>query len=176
MHRKITAFTLIEMLIVIVIIGILAAALIPRLQSIQSRARDVKRKTDLKQIYNANEIYQMDRWVYPHSGYWIFSSTPSTWMTWLIGTYLSSVPIDPINNGVSPFDTWYYAYRYLNVYGEWYYTMGAQLENKQDQDRCGVKSYYYWPWSLQTRYGPGNHDWLAQAYLYDPNNVKNGKH
>lgn len=43
-------FTLIEMLIVIVIIGILAAALVPRLQSVQSRARDTKRKADLHAI------------------------------------------------------------------------------------------------------------------------------
>ena len=57
-------FTLIEMLIVIVIIGILAAALVPRLQSIQSRARDTKRKTDLKTIYNANEIYLLDNTSY----------------------------------------------------------------------------------------------------------------
>ena len=53
-------FTLIEMLIVIVIIGILAAALIPRLQSVQGRARDTKRKVDLKSIANVNEIYRLD--------------------------------------------------------------------------------------------------------------------
>lgn len=59
------AFTLIEMLIVIVIIGILATALIPRLQSVQARARDTKRKTDLRNIYNANEIYFIDNGAYP---------------------------------------------------------------------------------------------------------------
>ena len=54
------SFTLIEMLIVIVIIGILAAALVPRLQDVQGRARDTKRKADLRTIYNANEIYLLD--------------------------------------------------------------------------------------------------------------------
>ena len=54
------AFTLIEMLIVIVIIGILAAALVPRLQDVQSRARDTKRKADIAQITNAILIYNTD--------------------------------------------------------------------------------------------------------------------
>ena len=61
------AFTLIEMLIVIVIIGILAAALVPRLQSVQSRARDTKRKADMRQLFNANEVYYNDNGKYPRA-------------------------------------------------------------------------------------------------------------
>ncbi|MEI7477518.1 MAG: prepilin-type N-terminal cleavage/methylation domain-containing protein [bacterium] len=59
-RTKKKAFTLIEMLIVVVIIGILAAALIPRLQSVQARARDTKRKADLHQIGTAFAIYKED--------------------------------------------------------------------------------------------------------------------
>lgn len=59
-RMKKKAFTLIEMLIVIVIIGILAAALIPRLVSVQGRARDTKRKADLQQIGTALAIYKLD--------------------------------------------------------------------------------------------------------------------
>ena len=48
------------MLIVIVIIGILAAALVPRLQDVQGRARDTERKTDIASIHNALLIYNTD--------------------------------------------------------------------------------------------------------------------
>jgi len=68
MQKK--SFTLIEMLIVVVIIGILAAALIPRLASVQARARDTKRKADLHQIGVALGIYKQD-----HGGYDNFGGT-----------------------------------------------------------------------------------------------------
>lgn len=48
------------MLIVVVIIGILAAALIPRLQTVQARARDTKRKADVTQIGSALAVYGSD--------------------------------------------------------------------------------------------------------------------
>ncbi len=58
------AFTLVEMLIVIVIIGILAAALIPRLTGVQSRARDVQRTANLREISTALSTYQLDNGSY----------------------------------------------------------------------------------------------------------------
>lgn len=53
-------FTLIEMLIVIVIIGVLASALIPRLGSARGKANDVARKADLQQIATALISRQLD--------------------------------------------------------------------------------------------------------------------
>ena len=52
------AFTLVEMLIVIVIIGILIAALLPRLQGAQSMARDTSRRTALSQLQAGIVAYQ----------------------------------------------------------------------------------------------------------------------
>ena len=88
-------FTLIEMLIVIVIIGILMAALIPRLSSARGRANDVARKSHLNQVATALISYQIDHGKFP------VCPTPTKGCTLddikndLIGAGLSSVPTDP---------------------------------------------------------------------------------
>ena len=57
------------MLIVIVIIGILAAALIPRLTGIQARARDTARIADIRNSSIAIESYHADHGSYPIAVY-----------------------------------------------------------------------------------------------------------
>ncbi|MEI7562523.1 MAG: prepilin-type N-terminal cleavage/methylation domain-containing protein [bacterium] len=64
--NKKRAFTLIEMLIVIVIIGILAAALLPRLTNARARANDLARKANLRQIATALMMYQSDKGSFPN--------------------------------------------------------------------------------------------------------------
>jgi len=86
------SFTLIEMLIVIVIIGILAAALVPRLQSVQSRARDAKRKADLNQLNTAMQIKYGDRNSLPAS---VGRITTGTHAYLELTGYMTSVPLDP---------------------------------------------------------------------------------
>lgn len=89
-------FTLIEMLIVIVIIGILAAALIPRLSSARGRANDVARKADLAQLANALLSYQIDRGQFPTS--WTTCADGcalNVIKTDLITAWMSSIPEDP---------------------------------------------------------------------------------
>jgi len=88
-------FTLIEMLIVIVIIGILAAALIPRLASARGRADDVARKADLAQVAAALVSSQIDKGTFPSCSN---SSQPCSLnnISWdLISAGMSSVPTDP---------------------------------------------------------------------------------
>ncbi len=83
-------FTLIEMLIVVVIIGILAAALIPRLQGVQGRARDVQRKTGLSQIGQGMGVARQDSKSF--SGLIVGGVAASSA---LVPDYLASIPSDP---------------------------------------------------------------------------------
>ncbi|MFA7277374.1 MAG: prepilin-type N-terminal cleavage/methylation domain-containing protein [Candidatus Gracilibacteria bacterium] len=58
-------FTLIELLIVIVIIGILAVGLVPKVIDAPKKARDTVRKTNINNIKIAVESYYADKGFYP---------------------------------------------------------------------------------------------------------------
>ncbi len=170
-HRK--SFTLIEMLIVIVIIGILAAALVPRLTSVQGRARDTKRKADLRQIAQALEIYKGDNSKYPLPAGCTYYGTGggppkcyqfsynagqpyAHYIAGITGVYISSLPTDPRNTVDLVLWQALWTGRYIYYYGNVYesnihsYDLVALLENKNDPDRCELNSSaykrrYWWP-------------------------------
>lgn len=66
-------FTIVELLIVIVIIGILAAITITAYNGVQQRARDTQRKADLAQIAKSMQLYYVD-----YNDY-VRSSCPAGW-------------------------------------------------------------------------------------------------
>ncbi len=90
-------FTLIELMIVIAIIGILAASLSPSLNRYIQRWRDAARISHVKDISNALGTYFSDYEQYPTSALWCLDSAKLT------SNYLQKFPQDPkgvtYNNG-----------------------------------------------------------------------------
>lgn len=65
LKRKESGFTIVELLIVIVVIGILAALVITTFSGIQRKARDSERITDIKSIHGQLEAYHAQNGYYP---------------------------------------------------------------------------------------------------------------
>src|SRR3990172_7752639 len=117
-------FTLLEILVVISIIGMLAALSLPNFMSTRARARDAQRKSDLKQIQKALELYKLDQSppLFP-------LTLPNPGDLWLEGpnTYMSKFPGDP----AAPY---YYSVDNATLT----YTLAACFENaaNPDGDAC----------------------------------------
>lgn len=63
--NKQQGFTIVELLIVIVVIGILAALVITTFTGIQQKARDTERETDIKALQGQIEAYYAQKGNYP---------------------------------------------------------------------------------------------------------------
>ena len=87
LNKSFKGFTLVEVLIVIIIVGILIAALLPRLQGTQARARDTARQGHINQIGSAVALYRADNVSTSVTGQVTTSSAFSG--------NLSSIPTDP---------------------------------------------------------------------------------
>lgn len=94
-----TSFTLTELLIVVSIIGILAAIVIPSLLNALVRAKIARAVSDIHSLASAQEQYRLDQSGYPPLGVVQaarkttgFASLP--WLTSPI-PYLAMIPIDP---------------------------------------------------------------------------------
>lgn len=63
--RKMKGFTLIEIMVVVVILGILASLIVPRLMSRPDEAKVVKARQDVLALESALELYKLDNGFYP---------------------------------------------------------------------------------------------------------------
>lgn len=88
-------FTLIEVLVVVVILGILAAVVVPRLMDRPDEARIVRATQDIQAVVTALNLYRLDNYTYPttQQGLQALSQEPPGVQNWR--QYLERVPTDP---------------------------------------------------------------------------------
>lgn len=103
-------FTIIELLVVIVIIGILVALTLPNLFSAQARGRDTDRKNELKNVQQKLETYFGDNDAYP--------------ATMTDAGVSADEQVGPRTD----------AYTYTVAVDSQSYTLSANLENVDDKD------------------------------------------
>lgn len=103
--KKLAAFTLIELMVVIVILGILAAFVVPRITKRPEDAKVTKAKIEISNIEQALELYYLDTGTYPttEQGLQALIEKPSGGdipENWKEGGYLAKrkLPVDPWGN------------------------------------------------------------------------------
>ncbi len=102
-------FTLIEIMVVVVILGILAAVVVPNIMSRPDDARITKAKQDIRVLESQLNMYKLDNYVYPSTqqGLDALVTKPGgepEARNYRSGGYIKSLPKDPWGN----------AYQYLN--------------------------------------------------------------
>lgn len=93
-------FTLIEVMVVVVILGILAAIVVPKVMDRPDAARITKAKQDIRALESALNLYRLDNYNYPSTdqGLEALVSKPSGSpepRNWKNGGYLDRLPRDP---------------------------------------------------------------------------------
>ena len=96
------AFTLIELLVVIAIIGILAAMILVAVSGARAKARDARRKSDLRSVKSALAQYFTDNDTYPSTAAnhaWEGLPLPTV----LTAQYIKNIPTDPNASTTTPY-------------------------------------------------------------------------
>lgn len=100
-HQK--GFTLIELMVVIVILGILSGVIVPRIMDNPDKARIAKARHDIAALESALDIYRLDNYVYPTTDQGLEAlvkqpegePAPTNWKQ---GGYIKKLKKDPWGN------------------------------------------------------------------------------
>jgi general secretion pathway protein G len=116
-------FTLIEIMVVVIIIGLLAAVIVPQVIDKVDQARITKARSDIQGLETALQMYRLDNSKYPTTdqGLQALMTQPTdpSIRHWRVGGYLQRVSKDPWGAE--------YQYVYPGTHGKEYdlYTLGA---------------------------------------------------
>jgi general secretion pathway protein G len=107
--KRAAGFTLIEIMVVVVILGILAAIVVPRIMDRPDQARIIKAKQDIRVLHSALDLYKLDNFRYPTTdqGLEALVQKPTSVPEpphWRESGYIDRVPKDP----------WGQPYQYLS--------------------------------------------------------------
>ncbi len=96
-------FTLIELMVVLVILGVLAAIIAPKIMDRPDEARIIAAKQDISSLVQALKLYRLDNIRYPSTeqGLQALVTKPSIEpipTNWKSGGYLERLPKDPWGN------------------------------------------------------------------------------
>jgi general secretion pathway protein G len=108
-NSRATGFTLIEVMVVVVILGILAAVLVPKVMDRPDEARKVKASQDIRALEAALNLYKLDNYDYPTTDQGLEALVSSPGIppepaNWKEGGYIDRLPTDP----------WQQPYQYLS--------------------------------------------------------------
>jgi len=97
---SVPGFTLLEVLVVVAILGILAAIVVPRIMDRPDEAKRVAAKADVAALVQALKLYRLDNGFYPSTdqGLGALVQRPTTQPApnnWKQGGYLERLPKDP---------------------------------------------------------------------------------
>lgn len=92
-----SGFTLIEIMVVVLILGLLAALVVPKIVGRTDEARVTKAKADIKAIESALNLFKIDNGFYPTSaeGLAALVQAPPRAKKWNPDGYLDKLPVDP---------------------------------------------------------------------------------
>ena len=103
-------FTLVELMLVVIIIGILVAMVAPRLAGRSEQAKIAAARADIEaNLSSALDLYEVDNGTYPEKldDLLVKPANASNWK----GPYLKRKPVDPWGNP--------YVYKYPGVHGDY---------------------------------------------------------
>lgn len=139
MQNKLRGFTLIEIMVVVSILGILAALVVPKILSRPDEARIAAARQDVASLMQALKLYRLDNQVYPRTEQGLAAlvvkpTTPPIPPNWKPGGYIERLPKDPWRND----------YQYLNpgLHGEIdVYSLGADGELGGEGNNADIGSW-----------------------------------